>query len=173
MADQMMGSPAKLAQFVAKVDEAVARAGRRARTRRCSPSCRQRDPAMQKISAADARYWQEQYRRAKFNFDSQSVRPYFPYAAVEKGVLDTASKLFHVQIKPVAGLKHLAPLGHHLRGLRRRHQARHHLPRHAPARGQGQVVLDARRSPPARAGGSCPTARWCAISPAARPGTRA
>ena len=51
----------------------------------------QKDPAVKKINAADVRYWQEQYRRAKFNFDSQSVRPYFPYAAVERGVIDTAA----------------------------------------------------------------------------------
>ena len=59
---------------------------------------------MQKISAADARYWQEQYRRARFSFDSQSVRPYFPYAQVERGVIATAATLFHIQIKPVAGV---------------------------------------------------------------------
>jgi thimet oligopeptidase len=33
------------------------------------------------------------------------VRPYFPYAAVERGVIDTAGRLFHVQIKPATGLK--------------------------------------------------------------------
>jgi len=104
MADQMMGSPAKLAAFVAKVDEASREPGAREDAALLA-FAREREPALQKISAQDARYWQEQYRRAKFNFDSQSVRPYFPYAAVEKGVLDTASKLFHVQIRPVAGLR--------------------------------------------------------------------
>ena len=104
MADQMMGSPAKLAAFVAKVDEASREPGAREDAALLA-FAREREPALQKISAQDARYWQEQYRRAKFNFDSQSVRPYFPYAAVEKGVLETASKLFHVQIRPVAGLR--------------------------------------------------------------------
>src|SRR5436309_3460845 len=36
---------------------------------------------------------------------------------------------------------HLASVGHHLRRLRRPREARPHLPGHASARGQGQVVL--------------------------------
>lgn len=104
MADQMMRSPAKLAGFVAQVDKASREPGAREHAALLG-FAKEREPALRQISAQDLRYWQEQYRRAKFNFDSQSVRPYFPYAAVEKGVLATASKLFHVQIKPVSGLK--------------------------------------------------------------------
>ncbi len=104
MADQMMGSPAKLAEFLKKVDDASREPGAR-EDAALLKFVQEKDPSIKKISAADARYWQEQYRRARFNFDSQSVRPYFPYAAVERGVIDTASKLFHVQIRPVTGLK--------------------------------------------------------------------
>ena len=104
MADQMMGSPTKLAEFVKKVDDASREPGAREDAALLA-FVQQKDPAVKKISAADARYWQEQYRRAKFSFDSQSVRPYFPYASVERGVIDTASRLFHVQIKPVTGVK--------------------------------------------------------------------
>jgi thimet oligopeptidase len=104
MADQMIGSPAKLAEFLKKVDDASREPGAREDAALLT-FVRQKDPTLKKISAADVRYWQEEYRRAKFNFDSQSVRPYFPYAAVERGVIESASKLFHVQIKPVSGLK--------------------------------------------------------------------
>jgi len=41
-------------------------------------------------------YYPELVRRAKYNFDSQSVRPYFPYQQVKQGILDTAAKFFHV-----------------------------------------------------------------------------
>jgi thimet oligopeptidase len=104
MADQMIGSPAKLAEFLKKVDDASREPGAREDAALLS-FVQQKDPSIKKISAADARYWQEQYRRATFNFDSQSVRPYFAYAAVERGVIDTASRLFHVQIKPVSGVR--------------------------------------------------------------------
>ncbi len=42
----------------------------------------------------------EQFRRSAYDFDSQSVRPYFPYAQVEAGVLSTAAQLFKVEFRP-------------------------------------------------------------------------
>jgi thimet oligopeptidase len=104
MADQMMGSPAKLAEFVNKVDEASREPGAREDAALLA-FVKSRDPSVQKISEADMSYWREQYRRTTFNFDSQSVRPYFPYEQVEKGVIATASKLFRVQIRPVADVR--------------------------------------------------------------------
>jgi thimet oligopeptidase len=104
MADQMMGSPAKLREYLSRIDTASREAGEREDAALLA-FARERDPSLKRISAADARYWQEQYRRAKFNFDSQSVRPYFPYAAVERGVIATASRLFHVDIRPVSGVR--------------------------------------------------------------------
>ena len=104
MADQMIGSPANLAQYLQKIDAASREPGGREDAALLT-FVRERDPSIEKISFADVRYWAEQYRRAKFNFDSQSVRPYFPYAPVERGVIATASKLFHVDIRPVAGVR--------------------------------------------------------------------
>jgi len=104
MADQMIGSPANLKQYLDKIDAASREPAAR-EDAALLEFARSRDQSIQKISFADARYWQEQYRRAKFNFDSQSVRPYFPYAQVERGVIDTASKLFHLEIRPVAGVR--------------------------------------------------------------------
>ena len=104
MADQMIGSPANLAQYLQKIDAASRAPGAREDAALLA-FVRERDPSIQKISLADVRYWAEQYRRAKFNFDSQSVRPYFPYAQVEHGVIATASKLFHIDIRPVAGVR--------------------------------------------------------------------
>jgi thimet oligopeptidase len=60
-----------------------------------------KQPGLTQIDAASRGYWQEQYRRSAFEFDSQSVRPYFPYARVEAGVLATAEKLFQVKFRPI------------------------------------------------------------------------
>jgi thimet oligopeptidase len=103
MADQMIGSPAKLAEYLQKVDDASREPGAREAAALLA-FAQQRDASLKKISVADSRYWREQYRRARFNFDSQSVRPYFPYAQVERGVITTAATLFHVVITPVAGV---------------------------------------------------------------------
>ena len=170
MADQMIGSPAKLAEFLKKVDDASREPGAR-EDAALLRFVQQKDPSIKKISAADARYWQEQYRRATFNFDSQSVRPYFAYAAVERGVIDTASRLFHVQIKPVSAC---APGTPRSPPTRCSMATRSWAPStstctRARARTSGSRPS---RSRPAYAGTSSPRARWCATSPAARPGIR-
>jgi thimet oligopeptidase len=103
MADQMIGSPAKLAEFLKQIDDASREPGAREMAQLLA-FAKQRDPSVSAITRADVRYWQEQYRRAKFDFDSQSVRPYFPYPQVERGVIATASRLFHVEIRPVTGV---------------------------------------------------------------------
>src|SRR6185437_14361359 len=51
---------------------------------------RTRQPEIREIDITSRGYWYEQYRRAEFDFDSQSVRPYFPYQQVEAGIDDQA-----------------------------------------------------------------------------------
>ena len=53
-----------------------------------------KQPGLANLKSSDRGYWYEQYRREAFDFDSQSVRPYFPYQSVQKGILDTAARLF-------------------------------------------------------------------------------
>lgn len=44
-------------------------------------------------------YYPELVRRSEFDFDSQSVRPYFPYEQVKRGVLGIAAKFFGVSFR--------------------------------------------------------------------------
>ncbi|HZC87457.1 MAG TPA: M3 family metallopeptidase, partial [Steroidobacteraceae bacterium] len=104
MADQMMGSPARLREYLQRIDDASREPAAREAAALLA-FAREREPSLTQIPEADARYWQEQYRRAKYSFDSQSVRPYFPYAAVERGVIGTAARLFHLDIRPVSGVR--------------------------------------------------------------------
>jgi thimet oligopeptidase len=60
---------------------------------------RGRQPELKAIDIAGRGYWYEQFRRSAFDFDSQSVRPYFPYTQVEAGVLETAAQLFKVEFR--------------------------------------------------------------------------
>lgn len=57
------------------------------------------DPKATGVFDYEHRYYEEQLRRADYAFDSQSVRPYFPYNEVKQGVLDTAAALFHVSFR--------------------------------------------------------------------------
>ncbi len=97
-ADQMMESAANVRTFLAKLDEA-SREGARREHELVLKFARGREPGLEAIDITSRGYWYEQFRRARFDFDSQSVRPYFPYAKVETGVLETAARLFKVEFR--------------------------------------------------------------------------
>jgi thimet oligopeptidase len=97
-ADQMMESAANVRKFLAKLDEA-SRDGARHEHAEVLKFAQGRQPELSEIDITSRGYWYEQFRRTKYDFDSQSVRPYFPYAQVEAGVLETAAKLFKVEFR--------------------------------------------------------------------------
>jgi thimet oligopeptidase len=98
-ADQMIGSAANMKSFLAAVDAASRPASGREYDMLLA-FARQKQPGIAAIPAYGRFYWEDQYARSTLNFDSQSVRPYFPYDRVQQGILDTAAKLFHVTFKP-------------------------------------------------------------------------
>jgi thimet oligopeptidase len=98
-ADQMMKSAANVRAFLAKLN-AASREGARHEHEQVLEFARRREPEIEEIDIASRGYWYEQFRREAFDFDSQSVRPYFPYKRVEAGVLQTAAKLFKVEFRP-------------------------------------------------------------------------
>ena len=98
--DQMMGSAENMRRFLNEVEEA-SRETAHHEFEELQAFVRERDATALPLSLSDARYWEEQYRRAHYDFDSQSVRPYFPYESVEAGILATAGKLFGVHFERV------------------------------------------------------------------------
>jgi thimet oligopeptidase len=64
-----------------------------------------REPGLTAIPAYSAGYWMEQYQREAYGFDSQAVRAYFQFPEVQRGVLDTAARLFRVTFVEVTGLE--------------------------------------------------------------------
>ena len=97
-ADQMMASAANARAFLAKLNEASLEGARREH-QLILDFTRKRQPELTAIDIASRGYWYEQFRRSAFDFDSQSVRPYFPYAQVEAGVLETAAHLFKIEFR--------------------------------------------------------------------------
>jgi thimet oligopeptidase len=98
-ADMMIASAENMRSFLDEVDQA-SRASSDKEYAELVAFVKQRRPELKEITDSDAGYWLEEYRRTAFDFDSQSVRPYFPYAEVETGVLRTAARLFHVNFVP-------------------------------------------------------------------------
>jgi thimet oligopeptidase len=99
-ADQMIGSAANVEKLIASLDEASRPIAAR-EYQQLLAFAQKQQPGLTSITQADRRYWGELYRRSRFAFDAQSVRPYFPYDRVQDGILKTAARLFHVSFKPV------------------------------------------------------------------------
>jgi thimet oligopeptidase len=94
-ANQMMGSAARLKEFIDQL-EVASREGAQKEYEMVLAFARKQQPGLTNLKSSDRSYWYEQYRREAFDFDSQSVRPYFPYQPVQKGILETAARLFQV-----------------------------------------------------------------------------
>ena len=97
-ADKMIGSGAAIGHFIKDFDDAVRPVAEK-EFQMLLAEKRKRNPRASTVGLQEKSYYQEQVRRSRFNFDSQSVRPYFPYERVKQGILDTAANLFHVEFK--------------------------------------------------------------------------
>jgi len=97
-ADKMIRNGQNIAAFIQQVDTAARPEAQREFAMLLEQ--KQKDhPGAKEIWDYDNSYYPEMVRRASYGFDSQSVRPYFPYAQVKQGILDTAARLFQVSFR--------------------------------------------------------------------------
>jgi thimet oligopeptidase len=99
-ADKMAVNSPNIAKFIDEIDVASKPAAER-EYKMLLASAQKQGLAVQQVPLSDRSYYFEQLRRSEFDFNSQSARPYFPYDRVQQGILDVASKLFHVTFQPV------------------------------------------------------------------------
>src|SRR5215469_5992778 len=97
-ADKMILSGRNISDFIQPLDVAARPAMQREFTELLAEK-RKTHPEAKEIWDYDGSLYEEDIRRSKYNFDSQSVRPYFPYNEVKQGVLDMAAKLFHLSFR--------------------------------------------------------------------------
>ena len=94
-ADKMAVNGRNIANFIRDLDAAARPVALREYAMLLAEK-KKSDPAAKEIWAYENSFISEQLRRSQYNFDSQSVRPYLPYASVKKGIMDTAAQLFQV-----------------------------------------------------------------------------
>jgi thimet oligopeptidase len=94
-ADKMMAKGHNIADFIQQVNDASRELSKREFDMLLAEK-QKTDPGAKEIWDYERGYFSEQVRRTQYNFDSQSVRPYFPFMEVKQGILDTAASLFHV-----------------------------------------------------------------------------
>src|SRR4029079_3954387 len=101
-ADKMVESAAKASAFI---DRVVAASGPKAeREYAMLLKRKQQDvPGATAINAWERSYYAELVRKASYDFDSQSVRPYFALDRVKQGLFDVTGRLFGVTFRPLAG----------------------------------------------------------------------
>jgi thimet oligopeptidase len=101
--DKLIKSPANVRALLAELDKAAKPVAAKEYAEILA-FAQKREPGLKAIPVYSAGYWMEQYQREAYGFDSQAVRAYFPFPEVQKGVLDTAGRLFHVKFVEVKGL---------------------------------------------------------------------
>jgi thimet oligopeptidase len=94
-ADKMMMKGSNIGEFIQQVEDASRPLAQKEFAMLLAEK-RKTDPGATQIWDYQRAYLSESVRRTKYDFDSQSVRPYFPFQQVKQGILDAASELFHV-----------------------------------------------------------------------------
>ncbi len=97
-ADKMIGNGKNIAVFLQQIDAVTHPLAEREATVLLAEK-RKTYPDANELQMYDSDYYLDQVRRSAFNFDSQTVRPYFAYNRVKQGVLATAGSLFHVSFR--------------------------------------------------------------------------
>jgi Zn-dependent oligopeptidase len=97
-ADKMVEKGHNIADFIQKVEDA-SRPLAKKEFEMLLAEKKKTDPNAAEIWDYERSYLSESVRRTKYDFDSQSVRPYFPFMQVKQGILDAAADLFHVSFQ--------------------------------------------------------------------------
>jgi thimet oligopeptidase len=97
-ADKMIAKGQNIADFIRKVDESSRPLAAREFAMLLAEK-QKTSPGAKEIWDYEAAHLEELVRRTAYDFDSQSVRPYFPYQQVKQGILDAAATLFHVSFQ--------------------------------------------------------------------------
>src|SRR5262249_55756239 len=98
--DKMSRSPKRVEEFIEQLDDATKR---RADQHYAMLLARKKrdDPKATSVADWERRYYAELVKSEKYDFDDQTLRPYFNFPNVEKGILDMTSKMFGVTYKKV------------------------------------------------------------------------
>jgi thimet oligopeptidase len=101
-ADKMVGSAANASQFI---DRVIAASGPKSEREYATLLRRKQQDVKGAavVNGWERAYYSEMVRKTEYAFDSQSVRPYFPFDRVQQGLLDVTGKLFGVTYRQAPG----------------------------------------------------------------------
>ncbi|HEV2647339.1 MAG TPA: M3 family metallopeptidase [Acidobacteriaceae bacterium] len=102
--DKLVKAPANVRELLAELGKAAKPVAEREYAQILA-FAQKHMPDLKTIPAYGAGYWMELYQREAYGFDSLAVRAYFQFAEVQRGVLETMERLFHVKLQEVKGLE--------------------------------------------------------------------
>jgi thimet oligopeptidase len=97
-ADKMIAKGHNIGDFIQQVNDASRPLAQR-EFKMLLAEKQKTDPAAKEIWDYERVYLSELVRRSRYDFDSQSARPYFPFMQVKQGILDAAAELFRVSFQ--------------------------------------------------------------------------
>jgi len=106
-ADKMVGNGTNVSEFIEKIADASLMRGQQDYAMLLKRKKRDISGATS-VEAWEANFWSEIVRKLEFNFDAQSVRPYFPFKRVKEGVLEVLGELFDLEFRKLES----APVWH-------------------------------------------------------------
>ena len=101
--DKMMKSAARAADFI----ERIARTAKQRAARDYDELLRYKrehvDAGAARVYDFEKSYLENKVKALNYSFDSQDVRPYFPYVQVERGLLDITAEMYGIRYQPATG----------------------------------------------------------------------
>ncbi|HTW24297.1 MAG TPA: M3 family metallopeptidase, partial [Candidatus Baltobacteraceae bacterium] len=107
-ADKMIGSGRAIENFIQQLNDTI-RPVAELEFAVLLAEKKKSDPQATQVMSYESGYLGELVRRSQYDFNSQDMRPYLPYAQVRQGILDTAAKLFQVTFKREQNVTEWAP----------------------------------------------------------------
>ncbi|HSQ60257.1 MAG TPA: M3 family metallopeptidase, partial [Acidobacteriota bacterium] len=98
--DKMIGTAENAAAFLDRVSKLVVSAARD-EYQIYLKTKREFDSNATSVDLSEASYIENIIRKRDYDFDSQAARPYFPFPAVKKGVMDLSARIFNVQFRKI------------------------------------------------------------------------
>lgn len=103
LSNRMAATPKNAAAFINRIVAASA-AKANADYQLILDRKRQDEPGATTVEAWQRRYYTELVRQSSYDFNSQSMRPYFSYERVRAGVFAVSGRLFGLEFKPAPSL---------------------------------------------------------------------
>jgi thimet oligopeptidase len=98
--DKMMKSGKNAASFIERVSRTAQKRARRDYNELLRYKKKHIDKSATRVEDHEKAYIENRVKAQSYSYDSQEVRPYFPYKQVEQGLLDITAEMYGIQYRP-------------------------------------------------------------------------